>query len=144
MIDRKIINKYFADRKRIDIGWSLEYSNESDIRKKFEEQYCEEPNDADWDMINDSIRDFESVYRDILKPFGFNPRTGGHGGNNEFVGSIVVTAKKLIKILETGRYVGGGEIILSGAIDDELISILHSSVDTTLRFYLPSDLYEIL
>ena len=144
---KNALKRYFGNEETINIGWTLATSDEYTITEFFKEDYGEEPNDGDWDVINDSIYKFESHYEDILAEFGSNPREFGHDGNGDLVGDVNVSVDDLITILETGEDIGHGEITLtssSGRFCVEELDLLHTSVLATLTFYLPEDLYQLI
>ena len=129
-----------SDNKTISIGWGLETSDEYIINENFTEDFGVEPDDSDWNEINDSISNFESTYQSILNNFGKNPSTEGHGTNGELVGSLDVTVDDLVNIIEKGEENYDVEITFtsgSGRFNVEELDLLHNSVDASVTFYIP-------
>jgi hypothetical protein len=152
-MNRQNIKEYFGQNKIVTIGWKLNLSTPDEIEKNFEEEYGEYPNEADWNVIDDSIRDFEDYYADLLSDFGNNVQSHGYQfidyDNSLYdpsilVGSMNVTMEELCKIIKLGDYVhNNGEVVLSGKeLDPEIYNILHDSVDVIPTFLLPQDLCE--
>jgi len=121
------------------LGTSDEYL----ITELFTEDFGEEPNSSDWDVINDSIQNFESAFRNILGNFGSGAHNEGHDSNDDLVGGVDVTVDQLVEIIETGELVSDNEIVFtssSGSFDVEELGLLHQSVIATLRFFIPREL----
>jgi len=153
MTTKELVKKYFDensnevsvfnDVETIKIGWTLGTSDEHLITELFTDDFGEEPNDGDWDVINDSIRDFDGAYRSILNNFGSAAYDEGHNSDGDLVGCVDVTVEQLANIIETGEFVYDNEIVFtssSGTFNVEQLDLLHQSVLATLTFYIPTEL----
>jgi len=143
------VKSFIDEDGHIDLAWALGTSDEYMITEYFKEDNDgEEPNDGDWDVINDSIENFESTYRSILEEFvSGGSRNEGHDSDNDLVGSCWATLREVVEIINGGESNSHGEIIFntsSGSLSCEEVDLLEGCVNAHLLFFIPEDLFDLL
>ena len=126
------------DEKLYCIGWSLSTSPEWMIIENAIDDGIE-PDAAFWDDVNENIHDFESKYRDILRPYVTYCCDEGHDLEGDLVGSAFVTEAQIDDIKNKFEFCRENEYVLtqsSGNFCTKETDTLMPQVCATLTFWI--------